>query len=108
MKLHRVTGKADWENVALGERTFFQKIASYSSGVLTPANIVSLLGLSMVVFGLVLLLQGQSWAGVALLVIGRLLDIVDGAVAEATGTKSPLGEIVDASFDKLSTVLTII
>ena len=43
-----------------------------------------------------------------MIVIGRLLDIVDGAVADFTGTKSPLGEKFDAIIDKAGTLLTII
>lgn len=108
MNLHRTTGKPDWDNVSPATRSIFQKVAAATNGILSPANIISVLGLGLVVYGLVEIINQQFWLGLVFVAIGRLLDIVDGAVAEATHTKSPLGELVDASIDKIGTLLTII
>lgn len=108
MNLHRTTGKPDWDNISPATRNIFQKVAAATSGILSPANIISVLGLGLVVYGLVEIINQQFWLGLVFVAIGRLLDIVDGAVAEATHTKSPLGELVDASIDKIGTLLTII
>jgi phosphatidylglycerophosphate synthase/diacylglycerol kinase family enzyme len=42
-----------------------------------------------------------------MLVIGRLADAIDGYAADATGTKSPLGESVDAGLDKVIAFVTL-
>jgi len=108
MNLHRTTGKADWEHVKPSDYNIFQKVSAATHGVASPANIITIIGLGIVVFGLALILQGSFWAGLILLAVGRLLDIVDGVVAESTGTKSPLGELFDAAADKIGTLLTIV
>jgi phosphatidylglycerophosphate synthase len=64
--------------------------------------------LLLVAFGLVLIAGGRLWLGLALVGIGRICDILDGAAAEVTGTKSPLGEALDASFDKIEAFAALI
>jgi len=108
MDLHRTTGKPDWESIPASERTFIQKTAAATGGVLTPPNVITIIGLGLVVFGLFLLLSEHYWTGLILLAVGRGLDVVDGAVAQKTNTKSPLGEIFDAAADKFGTLFTII
>lgn len=108
MNLHRTSGKPDWATIRPSERNVFQKVAAATGGILTPANVISFIGLGLVVYGLILVINHDFWLGLVLLAAGRLLDIVDGLVAEATHTKSPLGELVDASIDKIGTVLTVL
>jgi len=108
MNLHRTSGTPDWEKVAPAKRNIFQKISAATHGVASPANVITVIGLGIVIYGLILLLQQQYWVGLVLLAVGRLLDVVDGIVAEATGTKSPLGELFDAVADKIGTILTIL
>lgn len=108
MNLHRTTGKPDWEMVAAEKRTPLQRLAFATGGVVTPANLISMIGFGLVVYGLVALLNQEYWLGLGLLGFGRLLDVVDGAIAQKTGTKSPLGEVVDAAIDKIGTILTIL
>lgn len=107
MNLHRTSGAPDWANVKAADRNIFQKMAAATKGIASPANIITVIGLGIVVYGLVAILQQQFWMGLVFLAIGRLLDIVDGLVAEATHTKSPLGELFDAVADKIGTLLTI-
>jgi len=108
MNLHRTTGKPDWENIKPADYTLDQKIAAATRGFVTPGNLITLIGFGIVIYGLVALLQKYFWLGLILLAVGRLLDILDGFVAEATHTKSPLGETFDAVADKAGTLLTII
>jgi len=108
MDLHRTTGKPDWETIPANKRTAVQKLAFATHGIITPPNFISIIGLGLVIWGLAALVSGEYWTGLILLAVGRLLDIVDGVVAQKTGTKSPLGELVDATIDKIGTLLTII
>ena len=107
MNLHRAK-KADWQKVSPEQYNSFQKLAAATNGFLTPANVITVIGLSIVIYGLVIILQGYFLGGLLLLAAGRLLDVVDGVVAEFTKTKSPIGEIFDAAADKAGTILTIL
>lgn len=108
MNLHRTSAKPDWETVSPQDRTPLQRLAAKTYGIITPPNIISLIGLGIVIYGLIALIQQQFLIGLIALVVGRLLDIVDGWVADTTGTKSPLGELLDATIDKIVTFLTLI
>lgn len=108
MKMHRVGKVADWVSVAPNEWNYWQRLAARSSGWCTPGNLVSLVGFGFVLAGLASLLHGQSWWGFTLVAVGRSADLLDGAVADKTGTKSPLGEAVDATFDKFELLLALI
>lgn len=46
----------------------------------------------------------ESTAGLSEVIIGRIIDVLDGAVARATGQTSNLGAGVDAGIDKVVTV----
>ena len=107
MNLHRAK-KADWDNVSPEEYNVFQQLAVATSGFLTPANVITVIGLAIVIFGLAVILQGHFLAGLLLLAFGRLLDVADGFVADVTKTKSPVGELFDAAADKAGTILTIL
>lgn len=65
--------------------------------ILTPANAISILGLSMTIYGS---FHIETLAGVLILGTGRLIDVFDGKVARATHT-SQLGAAIDATCDKL-------
>lgn len=108
MNLHRTGKLAEWESVSADKRTIIQTIAFKTKGIVTPPNIITVIGVGLVVYGLIALLQESYWIGLASLIVGRLLDIADGLAAEATKTKSPLGELFDATADKIGTILTII
>jgi phosphatidylglycerophosphate synthase len=108
MQLHRTTGKPDWADTTPAQRNISQRLAAATSGIVTPGNLTTALGFAAVLYGL-WLISGQHYiVGGAILAFGRLCDIADGWLAESTHTKSPLGELLDASIDKIGTVLTII
>jgi phosphatidylglycerophosphate synthase len=108
MELHRVTSTPDWVKRSAADYNRWQAIAARTHGILTPGNIVTIAGVILSVLGLDALLRHDYWGAAALLATGRLGDIVDGWAAERTGTKSPLGELLDAASDKLVTVLAVV
>jgi CDP-diacylglycerol--glycerol-3-phosphate 3-phosphatidyltransferase len=108
MNLHRSAGQPDWELVKEADRTSVQKLAAATGGLMTPPNAITVIGLIIVILGLISILEQSYWIGLLLLTAGRLMDIVDGLVADKTGTKSSVGEIFDAAADKVGTILTLI
>lgn len=106
MNLHRAT-RSDWSELSPQERNLWQRLAVASSGVVTPANIVTIIGAGLVLYGLLLLYRNHLTVGIILVLLGRLADILDGMVAEATKTKSPLGEALDATIDKILIILSL-
>lgn len=108
MKLHRPKTRADWVDIAPGDQNWWQHVAAQTHGIVTPGNVISFLGLSVSLGGLGLFIHGIVMLGLAFILAGRLVDILDGLVADLTHTKSPLGAMVDASFDKLIAFLTLI
>ncbi len=101
MDLHYSAPTPDWEKVRHGDRNSWQRMAATTSGVLTPGNIISAVGVIVVLIGLYALSQGQLWLGLSAVALGRVADILDGIAANTTGTKSSLGEAVDATCDKI-------
>lgn len=67
------------------------------SDIFSPANAVSLLGLSLTIYGS---FHIESLSGVLILGLGRFIDIFDGKIARATHV-SRFGAIVDATCDKI-------
>ena len=83
-------------------QNIWQRVAKKTHGVITPANVVSLAGLAITISGLQDFKRGDKKKAITKVISGRLCDIADGYVAERTKTKSPLGEAVDATVDKIS------
>ena len=105
MSLHRADTVPDWEKVPESERNIFQRVAAKTKGIVTPGNIVSATGAVLVGAGLVDIARDKKARGTALLIAGRLLDLGDGTAAELTGTKSPVGEGMDAVIDKTEIII---
>lgn len=108
VKLHRASTEADWKRIPATEHTAIQRLAFRTHGIVTPGNIWSVLGLVLVSIGLYCVWRNQLWLGAGLIAIGRLCDLLDGSTAEMTHTKSPLGEAIDASIDKLEALLALV
>jgi phosphatidylglycerophosphate synthase len=83
-------------------------MAAKTNGVLTPSNAVTMLGFGLVIWGFVDIAAKQYWLGLALVLIGRLADLLDGWLAQITATKSPIGEFLDATVDKLCGLVALI
>ena len=107
MNLHKAKSKADWYYVKKEDRNFWQKTAAASGGILAPANAVTLTGAILVLAGLVQISDKLTLGAILFIVIGRLADIADGYVANKTGTKSPLGEVLDVTADKVLALATV-
>lgn len=108
MNLHRSSTKPDWESIDKKNHNYWQRIAAATNGIVTPGNVVTFIGIGLVIVGLIEIVKENYWWGSALIVVGRLCDLLDGWLAETTQTKSPLGELLDASIDKLGTIMTIV
>lgn len=107
LDLHRVGKRPDWELVAANRHNVWQRIAAGTKGVLTPANVASVTGAVLVVIGLWQVVADNLLVGFILIAVGRAADILDGAVAHATGTKSNVGEALDASIDKIVVIAAL-
>ncbi len=100
MNLHRAGTEGQWTSVPPEDQNPYQKIAAATNGVVTPGNAVSLAGAGLVASGLKDVGQGETSKGVVKIGAGRAFDLLDGTVAERTGTKSPVGEAMDVVVDK--------
>jgi len=108
MKLHAPHTKPDWELTGPQKVTLWQRLALRTNGLITPANVLSITGVGLVLWGAWQLGLDRRWLfGVCLVAIGRCFDVLDGYVAERTKTKSRLGGAIDVICDKLA-MLTIL
>lgn len=108
MDLHRAGKHSQWHDTPEARRNWWQRQAQRTHGLLTPGNIVSLIGASLVATSLVYFVRDAWGWGLFFLIIGRLADVADGIVAARTRTKSPVGEAVDATLDKFTLLAALI
>ncbi len=108
INMHTAGKKADWQFIKPEKWNYWQKVAARTNGIVTPANILSLLGAAMVIIGFLKFGDGVTLSGLLFIVIGRLADVFDGYIAHHTGTKSPLGEIIDTTLDKTTVFFGLI
>jgi len=99
---------SDWEKISSDDHNVWQKLARRSYGTLTPANLASIVGGIIAIYGLIDVYNGAIVSGLLLLAIGRTADLLDGMIAEFTKTKSPLGELIDVIVDKLVIGLAVV
>lgn len=67
----------------------------------TP-NMISVVGFGITLVTAVLIAQGRFLLGGVILVAGSLFDMLDGAVARATGSGSKAGAFLDSTLDRFS------
>ena len=108
MKLHYAGDTSEWAGIPPHERNIWQRWANTTHGVITPGNVFSVVGIATVFVGLFVIADDQLWRGLWLLAGGRLCDVIDGTAANATGTKSPLGEAIDTTADKVAAFATLL
>lgn len=80
------------------ERNIFQKISDATYTVVTPANVMDAWAFVRGIQGIA---EHDTWKGIGKSAVGYLTDLVDGPTARITGTPSRLGEIIDATGDKI-------
>lgn len=109
-KLHRVaTNKlADWQGVSPAHRNAWQTVAAYSYGLATVGNILTVAGLALVVYGLLLITSGHELAGAGAIALGRVFDYLDGIAADMTKTKSRLGASMDEVSDAVALGIALV
>ncbi len=84
-----------------------QRIGSTVGGWGITPNMISLFGVAGNLFAAWLIIQDQLiWAGIVYLIFSAL-DMVDGAVARATGLASPFGAVFDAVLDRASEAIVL-
>lgn len=94
-----------WDDTPSYRRNKFQKIAAKTNGWLTPGNLVTVSGNAVAAAGIEQVATGNYVRGAAMFFLGKAGgDKLDGTVARATKTTTPLGEALDVGFDKLLTV----
>jgi CDP-diacylglycerol--glycerol-3-phosphate 3-phosphatidyltransferase len=71
------------------------------------ANHLTTTGLAMAVAASVAIANGSLRAGLLLLVLTAIPDVLDGAVAKASGTASPRGAFFDSVIDRVSDALLL-
>jgi CDP-diacylglycerol--glycerol-3-phosphate 3-phosphatidyltransferase len=71
------------------------------------ANHLTALGLAMAAAAAITIANGSLRAGLLLLVLTALPDVLDGAVAKASGTASPRGAFFDSVVDRVSDALLL-
>ena len=71
------------------------------------ANHLTLTGLAMATAASLTIAQGWLRAGLVLLILTAVPDVLDGAVAKASGTASPRGAFFDSVIDRISDALLL-
>ncbi len=98
--LHHADNQPDWERIDPATHNTWQQIAAETNGFVTPGNALSVLGHATSI-GSIVLGRTPEARGLGFFA-GRLFDVIDGKVADATGTKSQVGAAFDAIGDKLT------
>ncbi len=107
MDMHQAENTPDWSKVPAKKRNIWQHMAADTQGIGTPGNVLSVIGFCLLVAGLWVVITRSLWEGTALVSAGRLADVIDGMIADRTGTKSPLGRALDAALDKTGAFLAL-
>lgn len=107
MHSHAPNIVADWELVAPDKRNPWQQRAAETKGWDTPGNRETAKGALLSFAGVALIASGRTALGTALFTIGRYKDTRDGKVADETGTKSPLGAMIDPLVDRAVMVAAV-
>lgn len=108
LSLHRAGKRPDWSKVSRRRWNIWQQVAGRSGGVLTVGNMFTVAGFWLVLAGLVMVAVDMNWTGLILIAVGRICDLLDGWAADRTKTKSPLGEMLDTTADKLETAAALV
>src|SRR3990167_413262 len=100
--LHRLeNNQNDWDRLKPEEMNFWQRVAKKTRGIITAANGITLLSTVLVMNGISDFVNGRKAEGITKVAAGRIGDLVDGAVADKTGTKGKVGRGLDPTVDYL-------
>lgn len=100
--MNRSGDEAEWHSVPPNDWGPAQRFADEHGEWATPANLVTVIGAAATGAGLAMMCSNDpstNLKGLAAIGFGRLMDIADGKIASWTGTKTPIGEKLDAGVD---------
>jgi CDP-diacylglycerol--glycerol-3-phosphate 3-phosphatidyltransferase len=83
-------------------------IGRFFAGIGMTANMATLAGLALNTFVAVIIAFGWPLAGGILLLVASAFDMVDGAIARATGSVSKFGGFLDSTLDRYSEVVVYV
>jgi CDP-diacylglycerol---glycerol-3-phosphate 3-phosphatidyltransferase len=83
-------------------RAILRPIVSIALALRITANTVTVIGVIITAAAAIVITYGWLLAGAVILVLGSLLDAVDGALARATGGGTPFGSFLDSTLDRAS------
>lgn len=99
-----------WErvDVAQGAYGVLTSIGGALGRIGISPNAITWLSLVIAAASGVAVLQGAFATGAVLLIVSGLCDVLDGAVARATGKTSPFGALLDSTVDRLADALPLV
>lgn len=101
MNLHTAPENPAWEVLPPEEQNRWQKIAGATDGLITPANLLGIASVPVFFKGALDYSKDRT-KGLKLMAGALATDLIDGKIAEITGTKSKFGAGVDAVRDKVA------
>ncbi|HJO04843.1 MAG TPA: CDP-alcohol phosphatidyltransferase family protein [Acidobacteriota bacterium] len=93
------------EGIGRGGTAVKGAIAAVIGGLGIPPNVLTLSSLIPMMIAAWNLAQGRPFAAAGWIVLGGLLDLIDGAVARAYGTTTEFGGVLDSVVDRASDTL---
>ena len=109
LQSHAIGNRPEWELVDRTERNLWQEIAAATGGVVAPGMMLTAAGFGLSVdmnrrvlreYRQTSQLSGKTLLCATVALLGEgVLDLLDGSVATATGTRSPLGRRADTGSD---------
>ena len=83
---------------------FLEPIGKALAGLGVTPTVMTSVGLAIVIVGSVVISTGALRAGAIIVLIGSILDGLDGSVARASGTETARGAFLDSVFDRMGEV----
>ncbi len=83
---------------------FLEPIGKALAGVGVTPTVMTSVGLAIVIAGSVIISTGALRTGAIVVLIGSILDGLDGSVARASGTETARGAFLDAAFDRMGEI----
>ncbi len=93
------------EGLGRGGTALKRAIAAVIGGFGIPPNVLTLSSLIPMMIAAWNLAQGRPFAAAGWIVLGGALDLIDGAVARASGTATEFGAVLDSVVDRASDTL---
>jgi phosphatidylglycerophosphate synthase len=83
---------------------FLEPIGKALAGLGVTPTVMTSVGLAIVITGSVMISTGALRMGAIVVLIGSILDGLDGSVARASGTETARGAFLDSAFDRLGEI----